>query len=206
MCSSWGGPFAELGGPFAELGGRCKERWGATPTCVPRGEDELERTGPERDERLEYVMNDALAEDGVELHERAPQTPFKPLRIYTTVSFAAVKRTEVTPESDAAFAATPFECPLCLRFCSAILRSTCCQYNLCHDCAVELRPRANTSCPHCRARPLVLEDQPAEELIQCYRDSPKVASKIRKMNIQLYSKRLTANEEGDGHNSLLLRC
>ena len=41
---------------------------------------------------------------------------------------------------------------------------------------------------------------------RCYRDSPKVASKIRKMNIQLYSKRLTANEEGDGHNSLLLRC
>ena len=38
--------------------------------------------------------------------------------------FAEVKRTEVTPESDAAFAATPFECPLCLRFCSAILRSS----------------------------------------------------------------------------------
>merc|ERR550537_1780182 len=144
-------------------------------------------------------MNDALAEDGVELDARDPQTPAA-LRIYTNVSFASVKRTAITPESDAAFAATPFECPLCLRFCSAILRSTCCQFYTCHDCAEELRAVCGNkaACPHCRARPLVLEDPSAEEPIQCYRDSPSVVSKIRQMNIQLCSKQLIPDKAAAG--------
>jgi DNA-directed RNA polymerase subunit RPC12/RpoP len=144
-------------------------------------------------------MNDALAEDGVEFDAKAPQTPMA-LRIFTNVSYTSVKRTAITPESDAAFAATPFECPLCLRFCSAILRSTCCQFYTCHDCAETLRAAsgARVACPHCRARPLVLEDPSSEDPIQCYRDSPSVVSKIRQMNIQLCSKKLLAGNEDDG--------
>ena len=66
-----------------------------------------------------------------------------------------------------------YTCPVCLRFLSTILVSSCCHNYLCHFCLDAMdQTSQQLRCPMCTAEPLVLTDVEVNAPIKKYSDSP----------------------------------
>ena len=100
------------------------------------------------------------------------QSPPSRISVKSRFSLQDVQSADFTPHSTSR-QVYKYNCPICLKYLTTVLVSSCCRNYICHFCVEDLKAReGDIRCPMCNLENVTLEDVDPTAAIKRYSDSP----------------------------------
>lgn len=110
----------------------------------------------------------------VEVSIVQPSVPVSSITVRTQLRLEDVQSADFTPHNTTR-QTLKYSCPICLKYFSAILITSCCRNYLCHFCTESFKEKEKLGpvhCPMCNSEGLDLEDVDPQAEVKRYSDSP----------------------------------